>query len=127
MRRIHIFADIFSHRVFGFMGAGESTQRGTLLLAREAVLKGADIFVKGVRAASMGLTTGSVVTVYVDIAGQQNRGSVCESLIGMRLIGTGMCLLDRSALFSAVAAHRLAHVAVRISTPACRQSQRSTL
>ena len=78
----------------------------------EAILKGADVFVKGVRAASMGLTAGSTVTVYVDLDGRQLRGSVCDSLQGMRLLGVGECLLDRSTLFKSESGLgvRMAHV-----------------
>lgn len=67
----------------------------------EAILKGADIFVKGIRSASMGLTAGSTVSVYVDLFGAQLRGSVCESLEGMRFLGVGVCLLNRNDLFNA--------------------------
>lgn len=65
----------------------------------EAILKGADIFVKGIRAASMGLAAGDFVSVYVDVTGRLTRGSACESLGTARFVGVGECLIDRSALF----------------------------
>ena len=65
----------------------------------EAVLKGADIFVRGLRAASMGLQTGDRVAVYCDVRGVLLRGSACPSLDGMYFIGTGVCRMERSALF----------------------------
>ena len=69
------------------------------LLCGEAVLKGADIFVRGVRGASAGLVAGERVSVYADLHGTLLRGSVCESLEGMALLGVGTCLLDRPAIF----------------------------
>ena len=68
-------------------------------LAGEAILKGADIFVKGIRAASLGLDAGHEVSIYVDLHGALLRGSVCEDLGGMRLLGTGVCCIERAALF----------------------------
>ena len=46
----------------------------------EAILKGADIFVKGIRAASMGLAAGDIVSVYVDVTGRLTRGQSCEAI-----------------------------------------------
>ena len=65
----------------------------------EAVLKGADIFVKGVCGASAGLTAGQQVSVYADIHGRLLRGSICDRLEGMPLLGVGECCLERAALF----------------------------
>lgn len=65
----------------------------------EAVLKGADVFVRGVRAASAGLVAGSRVSVYADLYGTCLRGSVCKSTEGMRLLGCGVCCQNRPALF----------------------------
>lgn len=65
----------------------------------EAILKGADIFVKGIRAASMGLAAGDIVSVYVDVTGRLTRGQSCEALGTARFVGVGECLMDRSALF----------------------------
>ena len=67
----------------------------------EAVLRGADIFVKGVFGASAGLDAGDRVSVYADMHSVLLRGSVCESLEGMRLLGIGTCLIERGALFRA--------------------------
>ena len=79
----------------------------------EAVLRGADIFVKGVRAASGGLDVGHRVTVYADLHGQLLRGAVHSgSTDGMRLLGVGVCCLERSAIFREESglAIRMAHV-----------------
>ena len=78
----------------------------------EAVLKGADIFVRGVRGASAGLESGASVSVYADLHGALLRGSVCESLEGMSFIGIGTCCLDRPAIFreSSGRAVRMQHV-----------------
>ena len=65
----------------------------------EAILKGADIFVKGIRAASMGLAAGDIVSVYVDVTGRLTRGQSCEALGTARFVGVGECLMDRSSLF----------------------------
>ena len=69
------------------------------IVCGEAVLRGADIFVKGVFGASAGLESGNRVSVYADTRRTLLRGSVCESLEGMRLLGIGTCHIDRPALF----------------------------
>ena len=78
----------------------------------EAVLKGADIFVRGVRGASQGLKAGDTVSVYADLHGALLRGSVCESLDGMRFLGVGVCCIERAALFREASglAVRMQHV-----------------
>ena len=66
----------------------------------EAVLKGADIYVRGVRAASAGLQAGDAVSVYADVRGTLLRGSVPEALDeAMRFLGTGTCCVSRPELF----------------------------
>ena len=66
----------------------------------EAVLKGADAFVRGLRGASYGVDAGDVVTVYADVHEQLLRGGACETLgAGVVLIGVGECRMPRAALF----------------------------
>ena len=68
----------------------------------EAVLKGADVFVRGIRSASAGVDVGDAVTVYADADEPASllRGAVCETLgPGIVLIGVGECRMDRPSLF----------------------------
>ena len=68
----------------------------------EAVLKGADVYVRGLRGASAGVGVGDSVTVYADAHEPASllRGAVCDTLTpGMVLIGVGECRMDRSSLF----------------------------
>lgn len=83
-------------------------------MCAEAVLKGANVYVAGVRGASQGLAEGHVVSVYADIHGALLRGATCDQkgLGGMRLLGTGVCCVERAALFreSSGLAIRMSHL-----------------
>jgi methyltransferase NSUN6 len=65
----------------------------------EAVLKGADIFARGVRGASLALKEGQPVAIYCDVDGGLLRGAVPASTEGLELLGLGQSCLERSAIF----------------------------
>lgn len=71
-------------------------------LCAEAVLKGAHVFVRGVRGASLGLDAGAAVSVYADAAGALLRGAQAECPLDATrfpFLGVGTCCLERGELF----------------------------
>ena len=83
-------------------------------MCAEAVLKGADIYITGVRGASHGVDAGHLCCVYADLHGVLLRGAACDQhgLHGMRLLGIGTCCVPRAALFREASglACRMSHI-----------------
>ncbi|ETV93952.1 hypothetical protein H310_12287 [Aphanomyces invadans] len=72
-------------------------------LCGEAVLRGSDIFARGVMCASSALNAGDQVLVYVDLDHSATRGSDAELHAGRKvLLGSGTAAMPRSEMFRAL-------------------------
>ncbi|KAF0736565.1 hypothetical protein AaE_009003, partial [Aphanomyces astaci] len=72
-------------------------------LCGEAVLRGSDIFARGVMCASSALNAGDRVLVYVDLDHSATRGSDAELHVGRKvLLGVGTAAMPRSEMFRAL-------------------------
>ncbi len=84
-------------------GVTEATARGEVLVDRrcgEAVLRGANVFVPGVRAATPGILAEDRVLVSVDLDGRVGRGGDAAADIPKAYIGTGRVHMTRAQIMN---------------------------